>query len=94
MIVQTLPAVFLGLLVRRLNKYALIVGLLAGEVFGIYLMEVRNNFGAWTSSLYSTPGVGFLFIGLLALSLNLGIVVVWNLVSPPKDGAMLEPVSN
>jgi hypothetical protein len=56
-------------------------------------MEIRDNFGAWTSSLYSTPGVGFLFTGLLALSLNLGIVVVWSLVSAPKDGTMIEPVS-
>ncbi len=75
----------LGLIFKRLNKYSLIAGLLSGEAFGIYLMEVRNSFGAWTSSLYNAPGVGFLFIGLLALSLNLAIVIVGSLVAPPKE---------
>lgn len=88
MIVQTLPAVFIGLFTKRLNKYSLITGLLAGEVVGIYLMELKNNFSIWHYSTYALPSpLGILYIGLVALAINLAIVAVGSLAMPPKRNA-------
>ncbi|MDG6985856.1 MAG: sodium:solute symporter [Nitrososphaerota archaeon] len=88
MIVQTLPAVFLGLFTSRLNKHSLITGLLVGEVVGVYLMELKNNFSIWHYSTYALPSpFGILYIGLIALAVNLAIVAVWSLVLPPKRDA-------
>ena len=84
-IVQTMPAVFLGLFFRRMNKHSLIVGLLAGEFVGIYLVELKNSFGILYSSTYAVNPWGLLYIGLIALAVNLAIVAVWSLVLPRKE---------
>ncbi|MDG7010549.1 MAG: sodium:solute symporter [Nitrososphaerota archaeon] len=84
LIVQTLPAMFGGLLTHRLNKNGLIVGLVVSEFVGVYLMEAANNFTTWSTTFYSTYGFGAFFIGATTLALNLAIVLVWSAVSRPK----------
>ncbi len=81
-ILQTLPSLFLGLITNKLNKYALIVGLLAGLESGIYWMEVANEFGVWKTTLLPINNVfGSIFIGFLALMVNLAIVLVGSLIA-------------
>ena len=88
MIVQTLPAVFIGLFTTRMNKHSLITGLLVGEAVGVCLMELKNNFSIWHYSTYALPSpLGVLYIGLVALAINLAIVFAWSLVLPPKRTA-------
>ena len=77
-ILQTLPPVFLGLVTNRLNKYALMGGLLVGIASGIYLVEVANKFGPLTTSLYRIGGY-LIWIGLIALALNLAVAVILSL---------------
>ncbi|MCL4518209.1 MAG: sodium:solute symporter [Thaumarchaeota archaeon] len=83
LILQTLPAVFLALITKRLNKYASIVGLLGGIATGLYLMEIANGFSKWHTTLYNAP-FGLLFIGVTALGVNLIITIVGSLVIPVK----------
>ncbi|MDE1857625.1 MAG: sodium:solute symporter [Thaumarchaeota archaeon] len=84
LIVQTMPAMFGGLLTKRLNKNGLIVGLVVSEVVGVYLMEAANNFTTWSTTFYATPGLGAFFIGATTLTINLVIVLAWSLVMRPK----------
>lgn len=84
LIVQTLPSIFGGLITRRLNKYGLIIGLIAGEVLGVFLMADANKFGTWSTSFFSTPPFGALYVGATALALNMIIVVLLTLVARPK----------
>jgi solute:Na+ symporter, SSS family len=84
LIVQTLPAVFGGLITNRLNKYGLILGLIASEILGVYLMADANKFGTWTTSFFNTPPFGLFFVGATALALNMAIVLVFTVVSRPK----------
>ncbi|BBE42280.1 Acetate permease ActP [Conexivisphaera calida] len=77
-ILQTLPSVFLGLVTRRLNGYALTAGLLVGLASGIYMVEVANKFGPLSTSLLSMSGY-LIWIGLLALVLNVTISVILSL---------------
>ncbi len=83
-ILQTLPSLFLGLITNKLNKYALIGGLLAGLASGIYWMEVANKFGMWRTTLLPINNFfGSIFIGFLALMVNLAIVLVGSLIALP-----------
>jgi SSS family solute:Na+ symporter len=79
LIVQTLPAIFGGLITSRLNKNGLIVGLVAGEVLGVYLMADANKFGTWSTSFFATPPFGAFYVGATALALNLAIALIWSL---------------
>ncbi|MDP8012067.1 MAG: sodium:solute symporter [Thermoplasmata archaeon] len=80
LILQTLPSVFLGLMTNKLSKYSLMTGLLVGIGLGIYLMEIANKFSTWTTTLITTE-FGPLFIGLIALAVNVAIVIVWSLIA-------------
>ena len=71
LIIQILPAVFFGLYVKSLRKEPLIAGLLVGVFSGIFMVEYTNHFGALTSSLFSMPIFGSLYIACVALALNL-----------------------
>ncbi len=83
-ILQTLPSIFLALVTNKMNKYAVMAGLLAGLATGIYWMEVANNFSVWKTTLISTTSaLGPFFIGLLALGVNLIIVLVGSLLAYP-----------
>jgi SSS family solute:Na+ symporter len=72
LIVQILPAVFLGLYVKSLRNGPLIAGLLVGVFSGILMLEYTNNFGLLTSSVFSTP-FGSLYVAVISLALNLAI---------------------
>lgn len=84
LIVQTLPALFGGLITNRLNKYGLIVGLIASEILGVYLVEVANKWSTWSTSFYNTGPLGLFFIGATTLGLNLAIVLILTAVSRPR----------
>lgn len=80
-ILQTLPALFLGLVTNKLYKHSLSAGLIVGLGFAIYFMEVANHFSTWTTTLIQTNSeLGPFFIGLFALIANLIVVSVGTLV--------------
>ena len=89
LIVQTLPALFGGLITNRLNKYGLMVGLVDSEIAGVEMLEYAQNpaFSTWTTSFYNTGPLGLFFIGATTLALNLAIVLVFTAVSRPKAQA-------
>ncbi|EQD48109.1 Na+/solute symporter [mine drainage metagenome] len=83
LILQTLPAIFIALFTDKLNKYSVMVGWAAGIITGITLLEYVNNYGLLTKSLISSP-FGVIFIGAIALAVNLLIVLVWSAISPGR----------
>jgi SSS family solute:Na+ symporter len=77
-ILQTLPAVFLGLYTKWFHRHALVIGWLVGMVAGT-LISVSQNF----ASVYPLVLGGFTFpcyIGLIALVVNLGTSGVLTLI--------------
>ncbi len=74
-ILQLLPAVFLGLYMKKLDWKSLSLGWAAGLISGIGLVMFANNFGALVTSDVKT-GIGLLYIGLVALAVNIIISVV------------------
>ncbi len=74
-ILQLLPAVFLGLYMKKLDWKPLSLGWAAGLISGIGLVLVANNFGSLATSDFST-GLGDLYIGLIALIINIVISIV------------------
>lgn len=73
-ITQTLPAVFLGLVTDRLDKYSLMVGWAVGLLLGIYLFVTPHKPSAF-SPLYPVAG-HLVYIAVIALAINLAIVLV------------------
>ena len=63
LILQVLPAFVFGLITKNLNRRALFLGLLAGVVSGVYMMEAANSYATWTTTLIGT-GLGAVFIGM------------------------------
>ncbi len=80
LILQILPAFIFGMITRKLNRRALFLGLLAGVVSGVYMMEAANNYAQWATTLIGT-GLGPVFIGMIALAINIIIVVAGTLVA-------------
>ncbi len=78
-ILQTLPAIFMGLYMKQLKKNALILGWILGMIIGIYFVEKVNNFGLIAKTLMPTP-FGLIFIGVIALAVNLAIVLIGSYV--------------
>ncbi|HLI55214.1 MAG TPA: sodium:solute symporter [Acidimicrobiales bacterium] len=82
-ILQTFPAVALGLFTRWLHRWALIAGWLAGMVYGSYLAygvsspAVHHFAGAVADIPGTTTSV---YIGLSALVLNLAVAIVGTVV--------------
>ncbi|BAB60465.1 proline permease [Thermoplasma volcanium GSS1] len=78
-ILQTLPAVFLGMYVKHLEKYAIAAGWLAGIASGVYF-EIYSNFVYLHYSIIKTTlmpsAFGLIFVGLTALVINLVVVVI------------------
>ncbi|MBO0744866.1 MAG: sodium:solute symporter [Candidatus Dormibacteraeota bacterium] len=76
-IMQTLPAVFLAMFVRWLDRWAILAGWIAGMGFGTYWV-VEDNF---KSSLhiypFGPPAGTPLYGGLVAFAINLAVVLVW-----------------
>ncbi len=77
-ILQILPAVFLGLFTKRLDWKALIMGWTSGMASGIYLVLLANHFGALVTSNTSTP-YGLIYIGVVSVALNIIVSVVFSL---------------
>jgi SSS family solute:Na+ symporter len=75
LILQVLPAFVFGMITKNLNRRALFLGLLGGVVSGVYMMEAANNYAQWTTTLVGT-GIGPVFIGMIALLINIVIVLV------------------
>ena len=75
LILQVLPAFVFGLITKNLNRRALFLGLLAGVISGVYMMEAANSYATWTTTLIGT-GLGAVFIGMIALAINIIIVFV------------------
>lgn len=76
-IMQTLPAVFLALFVRWLDRWAIVAGWVAGMAFGTFWI-VEDGFA---SSLHVFPFGGpagtELYPGLVAFVINLFVMLVW-----------------
>lgn len=88
LILQLLPALFFGLYIGWFRKEALIVGLLGGIASGIFMALEANNFGALTTSLFSTP-FGSLYIAVIALALNLILTVGITAILPRRRATEL-----
>jgi SSS family solute:Na+ symporter len=92
-VLQTLPAVFLGLMTGWFHRGALILGMIAGLGFATYMLYetpqytpdltavVRAHFGGslWPVAKWGIHSDAQVYIGLIALALNLVIVVVGTL---------------
>jgi SSS family solute:Na+ symporter len=75
-ILQTLPAIFLALYVRWLDRWAILVGWLVGIVWGTYsmLQEGYANGGLATLGLFGFSST--LYVGFYSLIANLLIVFI------------------
>jgi SSS family solute:Na+ symporter len=94
LVLQILPAFAFGLITRKLNRYALLAGLVAGVASGIYMMEAANHFATWTTTLISS-GLGAVYIGLIATGINIAIVIIGSLIARfmgISNGKSSEPV--
>jgi SSS family solute:Na+ symporter len=75
-ILQTLPAVFLGLYVRWLDRWAIVVGWLVGMVWGTYGMAVEGyaQGGLDNVQIFGSPTT--IYVGFYSLAANLLIVFI------------------
>ncbi|MHB1830104.1 MAG: sodium:solute symporter family protein [Candidatus Micrarchaeaceae archaeon] len=71
-ILQLLPAIFLGLYMKKLDWKPLTLGWAVGLIVGIWLVLLANHFGALATSDFKTS-IGLLYIGLIALAANLAV---------------------
>ncbi|MFP3295335.1 MAG: sodium:solute symporter [Caldisphaera sp.] len=78
-ILTTLPAVFIGLLTSKLDKYSLIVGWFVSLITSIYLVLLTNHFKTLSSSSYVLFGHP-IYIGIIGLGINLAIVAIGTLI--------------
>lgn len=82
-IIQTLPAVFLGLFTKWLNRWALIVGWVVGMVSGIYMFIAAHDASIYTITIGSHHfGI---YSALTSVVLNLVVSVVLTPVFRPLD---------
>jgi solute:Na+ symporter, SSS family len=89
-IVQTLPAVAIGLYTRALHAWGLIAGWAAGMIAGLYMLydtpnpvTGKTHFGGpqyALSKLSLTDGKTTLYTGILALAVNLIVAIVVSLL--------------
>ena len=85
-ILETLPALFMGLYFPKLNKHSMIVGWAVGMILDIYMMiEANSKFGKIQTSFYLFGHLGaseiLVFVGLFALLVNVIITVVGTYVT-------------
>jgi SSS family solute:Na+ symporter len=92
-ILQTLPAVCLGLLTGWFHRWALIVGLLTGLLVGLVQLYQIPQYGlagkvaqahfggsSWPLSRFGVNTAATVYVGLLALAVNVVIVVIATIV--------------
>src|SRR6185437_8592668 len=93
LVVQIIPAVFIGLISPWFHRWALIVGMLAGLGASLYMLYntpqlsatgkvVVAHFGGsnWPLSKFGLDTHSTVYAGLLALVLNFAIVIVLTMV--------------
>ncbi len=85
-ILQTLPSIFLAMYTKKLEKYSVGVGWLAGQVVGLSLLLYANfvvdKFPSIESVLFKfTTPLGFLYAGAVGLAVNLLVVYVGSYVA-------------
>ncbi len=80
LILQTIAPVFMGLFLKRMNKYAMTAGWAIGLISGIYLVEYANHFGKLVTSFYKSP-YGLLYIGLFSVTVNVAVAVIGSLIA-------------
>ncbi|AAY79799.1 sodium:solute symporter family protein [Sulfolobus acidocaldarius] len=80
LILQTLPAVFLGLYTNKLEGYSTFAGWIAGIASGVYMVLYTNNFGTLLKSYLATP-YGPIYIGVLSLAINILVTVIGTLIA-------------
>ena len=75
-ILQTLPAVFLGLYTNWFNRWALLIGWAAGEVFGTIFFYVAGLKSVYTITLggFSFPAM-YIAFSMIVLNLVLAIIL-------------------
>jgi SSS family solute:Na+ symporter len=78
-ILQTLPAIIVGLYTTWLNRGALVVGWLVGMVYGTY-MAASTNFGNQYKLPFGLSGDTTVYSGLYALVLNFLVAIVLTLI--------------
>ncbi|HEX3974401.1 MAG TPA: sodium:solute symporter, partial [Stellaceae bacterium] len=88
-IIQTFPAVILGLFTRKLNDWALLSGWLVGTVAGTWI-SVANNFSAtyvFAAGGWSFPGYTAFYTVILNFLVALVLTPVFNAMAskPPTD---------
>jgi solute:Na+ symporter, SSS family len=88
LIIQLLPAMFLGLFTSWFRRQGLIVGLLAGLASGVYLALAANKYSSLTTSLYSTP-FGNLYIAVISVIINLVLAAVISAAVPGRSKPMM-----
>jgi SSS family solute:Na+ symporter len=91
-ILQTLPAVFGGLLWKRLSSRAAFTGWAVGTAYGTYLL-VRAGFATSSHDFGWGTHHTKLFIGVPALALNLAVALGITLALRLRSGEELAPVS-
>jgi solute:Na+ symporter, SSS family len=90
-IVQTLPAIVIGLYSRAAHAWGLLAGMVAGLASGMYMLydtpnpvTGKEHFGGAQYALSKLPGFGdtevTVYTGILSLAANLIVVVVGSLV--------------
>jgi SSS family solute:Na+ symporter len=70
-ILQIFPAVILGLYTRRLHAYGLLIGWAVGMVLGTAL-----SWSQGVKPVFPLPGIGNVYIGLIALLANIAVAVL------------------
>jgi solute:Na+ symporter, SSS family len=85
-IIQTLPAVMIGLYTRWFNSWALLIGWAAGTVAGTYMAVAVNFAAAYPLAIggWTFPG----YTALYTLILNLAIAIV---LTPVLNGLSAKP---
>lgn len=85
LILQILPAIFLGLYWPKLNKNSLIIGWTVGMIVDVVLELEANHFGKFGTSFYkfgTLSGTSVLiFVGLFAVMLNVVISVAGTFIA-------------
>jgi solute:Na+ symporter, SSS family len=74
-ILQTLPAVVVGLYTRWLNRWAMVIGWLIGMVYGTF-MAVSTSYGNQYKLPFGLSGASTVYSGLYALVLNFIVAIV------------------
>ncbi len=84
-ILETLPALFMGLYMPKLNKHSMMVGWAVGMALDVYMMLDANSFSKISTSFFNFGTLGtseiLVFVGIFALMVNVIITIVGTYVA-------------